>query len=115
MTERERRIGENEAVFREVNERIEGINQAFAVTADAMDLVCECGHADCVERVAVDVQAYERVRADPTLFFLVPGHDEPDVETVVDEAAGYAVVRKDPGRPARIARETDPRSGGGMA
>jgi hypothetical protein len=36
MEERERRIGRNEAVFREANERIQELNQIFATFTDEL-------------------------------------------------------------------------------
>jgi hypothetical protein len=53
---------------------------------------------------------YRGVRADATLFFVKPGHDLPEAETVVEKTDRYWVVRKDPGGPADLARATDPRS-----
>jgi hypothetical protein len=110
MDERERRIGLNESVFRQVNERVEDLNRAFSQVTETMDVVCECGDASCIDQIIVSLPDYERVRSDPTLFFIVPGHQAPDVETVVEEQAGFAVVRKDEGDEAELARETDPRS-----
>ena len=48
VDERTRRIGLNEAVFREVNERIEGLAAEFKV-GEGLDLICECGDASCVK------------------------------------------------------------------
>ena len=47
---------------------------------------------------------------DSALFAVKPGHEVEDVETVVERKDGYWVVRKAPGAPQRIARETDPRN-----
>ena len=44
MSSREERIGLNEAVFREVNERIEDLAETFDLKAP-LDLICECGDA----------------------------------------------------------------------
>ena len=44
MDERTRRIGLNEAVFREINERIEELAAGFKV-GEGLDLICECGNA----------------------------------------------------------------------
>jgi hypothetical protein len=111
MNERTRRVGLNEAVFREVNEQVEGLNRSLADISDnQMHIVCECGDLVCVERLVIPIRKYEAVRSDAALFFIVPGHDKPDVEAVVEEAGAYAVVRKRAGGPARIAEETDPRS-----
>jgi hypothetical protein len=110
MDERARRIGENEILYRTVNEKIEDLNAAFGTLTETMTVVCECGDASCVEQIDLDVAAYERVRADPTLFVTVPGHVEPDVESVVERGEGFEVVRKDAGEAAAFAAEHDPRS-----
>jgi hypothetical protein len=111
MSERAVRIGRNEALFREVNEEIDVLNRTFAGLGDrTMHVVCECGDLDCSAGLVVPLAAYEQVRADPALFLVQPGHVAEDVEEVVEEQAGYQVVRKHPGQPERIAVETDPRS-----
>ena len=110
VDERERRIGENEILFREVNERVEALNEAFNAVTDRVSIVCECGRIDCVDRISMTLTAYEEVRREPTTFAVVPGHEIPDVESVVAEGEGYVVVRKDPGAVARLAAEEDPRS-----
>ena len=61
-----------------------------------------------VLEVAVDV--YERTRAESALFFVVPGHEDTSVESVVDGGGDYVIVRKHPGEPQEIAAETDPRA-----
>jgi hypothetical protein len=108
--DREERIGLNEAVFREVNERISDLAEQFGLENQPLDLVCECGDQNCVERIAVSREEYERLRADPTHFAVYPGHDQPDVDAVIDRRDGYDVVRKREGDPAEVARQTDPRS-----
>jgi hypothetical protein len=109
MDERERRIGENEILYRAVNEKIEALNEAFGTLAESMTVVCECGDESCAEQIELDVQTYERVRAEPTLFVTVPGHEEPDVESVVERNDTFQLVRKDKGDAARLATEHDPR------
>jgi hypothetical protein len=49
------------------------------------------------------------VRSDPTHFVVVPGHEIEDVEEVLEKNEAYAILRKHPGTPERVARETDPR------
>ena len=110
MNERERRIGRNEALFREVNERVEHLNQSFDVADEPMELLCECGDDRCFEKIEVTREEYDRVRSTPTLFALVAGHESPDVEEIVDENDRFLTVRKRTGAPARLATELDPRS-----
>jgi hypothetical protein len=108
---RAERIGMNEAVFRDVNERIQDVAAAFDLTSEPLDLICECGDASCVARISLTRDEYEAIRADAELFAVASGHLAPDVEEVVDNRPGYDVVRKAKGVPAEIAQKTDPRSG----
>jgi len=109
MDERQARVGENEAVFRAVNERIEALNEAFAVVTDTFEVVCECGDSECVEQISITKDGYEHVRSDATLFIVAPGHEAPDLEDIIEEHDEYSVVRKRPGLTQRVAEETDPR------
>lgn len=106
--ERARRVGANEALFRSVNEQVRDLNRSFLVEG-RLRIVCECGEQSCIEQIELSPAEYEELRADSGLFAVKPGHDDPVVETVVDRRSGYWVVRKAPGAPERIARETDPR------
>jgi len=72
MDPRTERVGKNEAVFREVNERI---NEVTREKTD--EYLCECGYANCTETVQMTVADYEDLRADPTRFALLPGHEVP--------------------------------------
>lgn len=108
---RARQVGQNEAVFREINEQVDAINRGLAEIADnRMHIVCECADLLCAERLVVPLRKYEEIRSDAALFFIVPGHDKPDYEDVVQQTDAFEVVRKRPGEPARVAEETDPRS-----
>lgn len=107
---REERIGMNEAVFRDVNERIQDVASAFELTSEPLDLICECGDAACVERISLTRSEYEHVRSDAQLFAVAKSHVALDVEKVEEEHDRYDVVRKYKGVPAEIAEQTDPRS-----
>jgi hypothetical protein len=108
--EQGRRVGLNEVIFRQVNEQIESLNHGFGTELGTMTVICECADGDCTERVEIAVSEYERVRADPLLYIIVPGHELTDVESIVDSGAGYDIVRKREGAAARLAKELDPRS-----
>lgn len=109
MEERERRIGLNEALFRQANERIREVNETFATLTEELKLVCECGHGACAEQISMKPSDYEALRAEPADFAIVPGHEIPDVEEVIARGEEYAIVRKKEGIPRRVAEVTDPR------
>ena len=108
---RDARLGMNEAVFRSVNERIQEVANAFQLSSEPLDLICECGNASCVERISLTPEQYEELRADSHQVAVAPGHEAPDVETVIARRQGYDIVSKNRGVPEQIAEETDPRRG----
>jgi hypothetical protein len=107
---RQQRVAKNEALFREVNERIEEIN-AVLEGAEDHDFLCECGDDDCTAPIRMTLEEYEQVRAEPTHFAIVPGHEARDVETVVSQNERFAIVDKESPAAAQIAVERDPRDG----
>lgn len=110
MNERKRRVGENEAIFRSVNEQVRGLTATLATDAGTMKIVCECGSRSCTDQFQIDLPSYVETRADATLFLIKPGHDIPETETVVAKNDVFWTVQKDPGGPAELARATDPNS-----
>lgn len=92
-TERERRIAENEAIFRVANERMASWEEQHE--ADEVELYfCECANPDCREKVPLRKPDYERVRGNSRHFFVVPGHDVPDVETVIETHEDWILIEK---------------------
>jgi hypothetical protein len=102
------RVARNEAIFREVNERIVGIGDE-PDDETPLDLVCECSDTSCADRVAVIAREYEAVRGNPRRFIVVPGHvGHPKLEREVARLHGYAIVEKVE-EAGDVAAETDPR------
>ena len=108
MSEREARIARNEASSREINEGIEDARPS--TPSDYLRMVCECGRPDCSSLIAISIQEYEAVRADPRSFAVHHSHVSPDVEDADRTTERFVVVRKREGTPATIAQEEDPRS-----
>ena len=109
---RERRAGKNQSLFREVNERIEPLNQAFTMINHRLnDFVCECANESCTDKIALSIEEYESVRATPNQFFVAPDdeHVWDDVERIVERRDRYWVVEK-LGYSAEVAAKLDPRS-----
>jgi hypothetical protein len=103
------RAARNQSLYREVNEQVEALNEAFDELLDAGSTwICECADTDCTEPMEFTLAAYEAIRAHPNRFAVLPGHVYPDVERVVEEHDGYVVVEK-LGAGATFAAEHDPR------
>ena len=102
-------MARNESLFREVNERIKQVNEHFHTDEEA-DFICECGDDECTEPVGLTLGEYEGVRRRSTLFAVVPGHVEADVERVVERTGRFVVVEKTDPEAAAIAAADDPRA-----
>ena len=70
---------------------------------------CECADPNCREKVDLRHADYEKVRADPCYFLIVQGHEVPDIETVIEQQDGWAIVEKEP-ELEEEERRLDPRS-----
>jgi hypothetical protein len=105
---RQVRAAQNQSLFRDINERIEQLNEAFETVLPLSEWVCECADTGCVEHVEMSLAEYEALRAESNRFAVVAGHEKRDVERVVSRAERYIVVEKI-GAGASIAVENDPR------
>ena len=103
---REERLARNEALFRNINERISAIGERF--NTEALDIVCECVNADCARSLALSHADYERLRSSGKHFAVFPSHEQPDVERVIENHKNYLVVEK-LGAGAQVAEQLDPR------
>ena len=107
--ERTKKVARNQAMYRQVNERIEELNEAFDEMSGEFVVVCECADPMCAEQIALSRDAYERTRANSAQFILRPGHQAADIEDLVATEGHYVIVEKHEGEPARLARKTDAR------
>jgi hypothetical protein len=110
MDERARRLAQNEALYREVNERVsEQAERHDARPKSIYDFICECSDIECTMRLEIPLGEYERVRANPRRFLIAPDHYLPDIETLMERHAGYWIIEKDD-EAGEVAERLDPRS-----
>ena len=107
MESRKERAARNEALFREVNERIK--HATLSEPEERLTLLCECGDVDCAQVVELPLADYDGVRKEGEHFFLIEGHEDSAIERVIERKGGLVVVEK-VGESADIARDLDPRS-----
>jgi hypothetical protein len=111
---RQARAAKNQSLFREINERVVDLNDAFSPITESGEWVCECANDSCIDRVKMSAGEYEAIRAEPRRFFVAPGdeHVWPDVDNVVDRRVRYWTVEKH-GVGGRLAERADPRGNHG--
>lgn len=102
----QRRVAENEAAARNVNDALEAHSPGERRSPAAF--LCECSRLQCHHFIEITPRDYERVRAHPCRFIVHPGHEEPEVETIVDAHSDYVVVEKQ-AEAGRVAETQNPR------
>jgi hypothetical protein len=113
MDARDERLARNEALLREVNERIREVGERLQVlpSDELLEFRCECGRPECDEAVSMTPAEYEHVRSDNDRFAVVPGHQKTDIERVVEETDRYLVVDKRPEAEPFVGADGEPESG----
>ena len=106
--DRQERLAKNESLFRTLNENISDLASRLG-GREPFEFICECSTSGCFERLSLTLAEYERVRQDGTHFLLADGHEDIEIEQVVDHRDGYVVVEKD-GVAGLVAADDDPRS-----
>jgi acetone carboxylase gamma subunit len=92
------RAAANEALLREVNDRIEDVGERLRVLPEdeRLDFRCECGQSGCDAMISMSVREYVHVRSDNDRFAVTPGHEDTRIERVVERRDGYLIVDKRP-------------------
>ena len=106
MSLSDERLAKNEILFRDINERLDEMSVPWSITTDYL---CECSEVACTKIVELTNDEYERVRSRPTVFVVAPGHEQSEIEKVVEANEGFLLVEKVVAVD-EIIRE-DPRSG----
>jgi hypothetical protein len=104
-----KKLGRNEILLRQVNERLRELGESFSVVAEQADFVCECADARCAEQIQLTLDVYERVRSESRWFVVIREHVRPEIESIaweIDERV--VVVEKHPELAAEAIAE-DPR------
>jgi hypothetical protein len=94
----ERRLVENEVVFKKLNQRLQKTIKAMLdqVHTDEMELLfyCECSDLNCIERIKIPVETYETIHKRKDHFVLKAGHELPEIERIVSQVNDYVVAQK---------------------
>lgn len=109
-TSSERRLAENEAIFRRLNEQVntgfletnrlaqEDNQPEFIVSLKSDDVplqfYCECADENCAHRIPMTLAEYRAIHKNRSRFVIAPGHEVTSVEEIIKEAPGYMVVEK---------------------
>ena len=99
----------NEVLFRKANDRIEDTADHQARSRDPVAFYCECSDRECLKMLTISGAEYEWLRQNPRRFAVLPGHEAPSVEDVVERHDRFVIVEKHP-ETRDDAEAADPRS-----
>jgi hypothetical protein len=101
------KLAENEVMSRKPNEKV---SQAFdflnkVAQEDGQEhllppidpnilFFCECSDEKCKERIELKKSTYDKIHQNSMHFLLVPGHNIPSIERIVQSEDNYLVVEK---------------------
>jgi hypothetical protein len=88
------RVGQNQALFRDVNERLKDLNKRLERLEPIGSFLCECGDVHCTEQVEMTAAEYAELRDHPLRFAVAPGHVFAEYEGIVFANDRYTVVEK---------------------
>ena len=98
VEERFERQARNEDLMRTVNEKIAAAGEratGWASPEEQFAFQCECGAAGgCEGRLLMTLAEYERVRSQRDRFAVMPGHETPAIEHVVERDERFLIVDK---------------------
>ena len=108
----EAQAAKNQALFREVNERVKEINDGFSPVVPSGGWICECANDTCAERIEMSVNEYESIRQYGARFFVAPSDEHlwSDVDQVIIDRNDRYWVIEQIGRAGDLAKRSDPRS-----
>jgi hypothetical protein len=102
-----RRLAENEAFFREQNERVQksldAINKLAAKNNQQIEtpspnelfyFYCECADENCDQRVQLSLKEYTKIHKRRNCFIIIPGHEVPSVERITRRESKFYIVKK---------------------
>lgn len=103
----ERRLIENELLFRDQNENLargflefeqmakaDGTLKNYPGLDSPLPFYCECADSHCRQRISLTPKEYMQLHKQNTQFVVLPGHITPGVERRVKGTRHYIVVEK---------------------
>jgi hypothetical protein len=89
------RATRNEQTFQSYNARRADMEESGGTPGDEpVPFVCECDQPKCWRAIEIPLGEYERAVEAADRFVVVPGHEDPAVEVVVEARDTFLIVSK---------------------
>lgn len=102
-----RRMEENQLYFRRPNQKVaggfdelkkiakdQGDNELLKDADPIINFFCECSDEDCKQRIRFRPGRYRALHKNKSHFTIMPGHDVPEIEHIVESSKNYIIVEK---------------------
>lgn len=95
-----KRRADNEAAFQKINQQLK--ESALKTFADPdqriskLEFFCECSDRECLAPLMATIDSFESISKHPRRFLVLPGHEQADIEDVLERNTDYWVVEKKP-------------------
>lgn len=116
----ERRLAENEVLFREFNEGVQRQLEDLRAMAKAhgeesllgeedipLYFYCECSKKDCEKRIKIKPSRYDEIHKNRKHFTILCGHEAEEIERVIAKETNFCVIEKYR-QPPRVASKHHP-------
>lgn len=98
--ESRKRRAKNEKAFRDFNVRTRKAAETIMADVDKdsfpLGMMCECGDHNCTKRLELTIGERERIRKHKDYFIVMRGHEDLEIEKIVEQHPAYSVVEKLP-------------------
>ena len=90
----ERRLTENEVVFRSVNQEAQEFASETLGDSYALPFYCECSNLKCRHRIKISAKEYREIHENDHRFIVKVGHEIPEIEKIIKRERSFIVVEK---------------------
>ena len=90
------RLGQNDSLFREVNDRLRELAAPVEPGAPPRltQYLCECADDACLELIELTPEEYETIRSYRAAFVVFPGHESREANRVLERNDRFVLVER---------------------
>lgn len=100
-------MADNQVAFRKMNSKLKKLIDDLNAIAvgrgepvhtfqkdDVYQFYCECSDENCLARIPLSFETYEKAHERDDTFTIIPGHEVFDIEEIIFKVSNYCIVRK---------------------
>ena len=90
----------NEELFYQLNNRVKETAKELILQSNThkedilLKFACECSDVNCIQKIELDVVAFEQIHSVDNQYIVISGHEQLDIEDVIKKLPEYSIVKK---------------------